>query len=194
MECIKCSQKSSISMKHLGELCKTCFVEVIEKRVRKELRTKNPLKKNNKIVIINNASKESAVSEYLLKKIIKGLPVDITIKKSSKLNLPSKTVQKYDKIIIPWSLEDEAAEFLELLFNKTPITKFSKKSIKLLKVLSEEEITMYTKIKKLKYNKQSKKKKSKVKIILDTLEKKYHGYKFSLLNSTRNIKGILRKK
>lgn len=191
MECIKCNQKSSISMKHLGDLCKPCFVKVVEKRVRKELRTKNPLKKNNKIVIINNNSKESAVSEYLLKKIIKDLPVDITLKKSTKLNLSSKTLKKYNKIIIPWSLEDEISEFIESLFNKTSITKFSKKSIKLLKVLSEEEIAMYAKIKKLEYNKQIKRKKSKVKIMLDNLENRYPGYKFSLLNSTRNINSLL---
>ena len=136
-------------MNHIGDLCKSCFIKIIEKRVRKHLRTEKSIKKNDKILIINNNSKEFYVGEYLLKRIIKDLPVKIDIKKSSK----PETLAKYNKIIIPWSLDNEAEIALNINFNKKPKTKESKKTIKLLKCLSEEEIEMFARIKKFKYKK-----------------------------------------
>ena len=76
MKCIKCSGKAEISsLKHIGPACRSCFLKIIEKRVRKELRLNSQIKKNDKILIIDNGTKESAVGEFLLKSIIKDLPV-----------------------------------------------------------------------------------------------------------------------
>lgn len=188
MKCIKCNKPSTLNLKHIGVLCRNCFLKVIEKRVRKCLRTQNPIKKNDKILVINNESKEFAVGDYLLNSILKGLPVEITIKKSKTLNLPAKTTGKYNKIIIPWSLDDEDAEFIGFLFDKNPKTRFSKKSIKLLKNISEDEIILFAKIKRFKYKE---KKKSGIKKMLDNVENKYPGYKFSLLNSIKNLDNLL---
>lgn len=178
MECIKCRRKAGISLRHMGNLCRSCFLEIVEKRVRKELRTKRLIRKNDLILMVDDGSKEFVVGGYLLKNIIKNLPVKIDIKKSS------KNTEKYNKIIIPWSLDDEAEEFLDALFNKKKKQKQNKKIIKLLINLSDEEIKLFAKIKGFKYKKRPK---SKIKKMLDLLEKRYPGYKFSLLNSTKAL-------
>ena len=184
MKCAKCKMPAKAKFKHTGNLCQNHFLELIEKRVRKGLRTQKLIKKNDKILFIDNKSKEYYVSNYLLKSIIKNLPVKIDTKKSKKLTLASA---KHNKIIIPWSLDDEAEEFLELIFNKKQPLKFNKKALKLLGNVSEEEIELFAKIKRFKYKKTSK---SKIKQMLDKMENKYPGYKFSLLNSIKQIKEL----
>ncbi len=136
------------------------------------------IRKNDRILMVDDGSKEFVVGKYLLKNIIKNLPVEITVKKSA------KTAKEYDKIIIPWSLDDEAEEFLGIVFNKKKKQKQNKKIIKLLINLSDEEIELFAKIKGFKYRK---KPKSKIKEMLDLLEKRYPGYKFSLLNSIKAL-------
>jgi hypothetical protein len=185
MKCTKCSRQARASFRQIGNLCENHFIELIEKRVRKQLRTGKIIKKNDRILFINNESKEYYAGYHLLKSIIKGLPVKIEIKKSKSLN--PKPAKKYDKVIVPWSLDDEAEEFINLLFNKKKPKKFSKKSVKLLHNVSEEEIELFAKIKRFKYRKT---KKSKIKQMLDKLENRYPGYKFSLLNSTKQMKGL----
>ncbi len=184
MKCIKCRGKAGISLRHIGSVCRTCFLEIIEKRVRKDFRTKKLIRKNDRILMIDNGSKEFAVGGYLLNNIIKNLPVKITKIKTNKTILPKKTTKKYDKIIIPWSLDDECEEFLNMVFNKKKRSKFSKKTIKPLMNVSDEEIELFAKIKGFKYKKRPK---SKIKKMLDLLEKRYPGYKFSLLNSTKAL-------
>ena len=183
MKCIKCGKKPEISLSHIGKLCRPCFLGIIEKRVRKGLRIKKLIRKNDRILVVDNGSKESAVGGYLLKNIIKDLPVKITKIKTSKAITP-KTTKRYDKVIIPWSLDDEAEEFLEMLFNKKKKAKPGKKTIKLLKNVSEEEIELFAKIRKFRFRKA---KKTKIKQMLDNLEQRYPGYKFSLLKSTEGL-------
>ncbi len=185
MNCIKCTGKAEItSLKHIGPACKGCFLKIIEKRVRKDMRTNQLIKKNDKILILDNESKESVVGRFLLKSIIKDLPVKISISKSKKSNA------KYNKIIVPWSLDDEAEKFLDTIFSKKKPAKHSKNEIMLLKNLSEEEIETFAKIKRFKYRK---KQRSKTKKMLDSLEKRYPGYKFSLLNSIKQASQLKNK-
>ena len=172
-ECIKCRRAASVSFRHLGELCRNCFLDVIEKRVRKGLRLSKAIRKNDKILIIDNGSVESAVGRHLLKRIIKGLPVRIICKKAN-LPMPDSVDKKsyykiYDKIIIPWSLDDEAEEFLEFLFNKKKPLKFGRNAVKLLKPVSEDELAMFAKLNQLKYEKPGKKKPSKIRKMIGSL-------------------------
>jgi tRNA(Ile)-lysidine synthase TilS/MesJ len=187
MGCIKCSKKAEITnLKHIGPACRSCFLKIIEKRVRKGLRTKKLIKKNDRILLIDNGSKEAKAGEFLLKSIIKDLPVKIDAKKAKKIS----STKKYDKIIMPWSLDDEAEQFLSMVFNKKKHAKYAKKAVKLLKSLSEEEIEQFAKIKRFKYKK---KQRSKTKQMLDKLEKRYPGYKFSLLNSIKQLNKTTKK-
>lgn len=178
MSCIKCKKPAKIDLKHLGgPLCYSCFAEVIEKRVRKSLREQDWLKPGQKVVFIDNSTLKAAVAKYLLKSIFKGQPFDIDFKKAS-ISYVEKAAKGYDRIIIPWSMDDETEQFLACLLDNKRLPK--EKYVKLLVNLSDEEILLFAKIKKLEGKI---KKKSKLGSMLDELEKRYPGSKFGFLRS-----------
>jgi len=178
MDCIKCGKKAQISMKHLGgDLCPTCFAEVIEKRVRKSLRENEWLKPDDDIIIIDDSTVKAKAVMYLLKSIFKGQPFKFNIKKAS-IASAEKLAKSKNKVIIPWNMDDEVEQYLDALFNNKKIKKT--KLIKPLLNISDEEIDYFAKIKKLKGKKKPKTKLGKM---LDDLEKRYPGSKFGLLKS-----------
>ncbi len=176
MKCTKCKKTAQIKLKTLGDFCNRCFLEVIEKRVRKDLRLNKWIRKNDKILIIDDKSKESKVGEYLLKSIIKDLPVKITKKKSK--------AGKFDKIIIPWNLDREAESSLNKIFTRLPKKQQDKKEIRLLRNVLDKEIEIFAKLKGFKY---AKKPRPELQKTMDKLEEKYPGCKFSLLNSMKFV-------
>jgi hypothetical protein len=176
VKCVKCRNKATVSLRTLGSFCNRCFLEVIEKRVRKDMRINEWIKKDDRILLIDDNSKEAKVGEYLLKSIIKGLPVKIT-KKKSKLG-------KFDKIIIPWSLDREVEASLAGIFAKSPKNQRSKKEIRLLRNVLDREIEVFAKIKGFRY---ANKARPKLQIMADKLEEKYPGCKFSVLNSMKFV-------
>ena len=157
-------------------------ITAIKKRIRKSMAAK-PFKKGDRILVLGSGDAKAAVTEFFLRDILKGFPAEITKEKSA------KNSAKYDKIIIPWSLEDECSEFIEGLFGGKIAVKSQKKEIRLLKGVKEEEINAVAKSQKLKFKKHDEKK-SKIRIMLDLLEKKYPGYKFALLNSIKELEGL----
>ena len=88
--------------------------EVIEKRIRKELRIKKLIKKNDKLLIIDDNSYDSKNLMYLIKNIIGNLPVDIKVKKGK--YVPGKKINFKGKVIVPWNLDDEISLFLKYFF------------------------------------------------------------------------------
>ena len=181
MKCKSCNNKTSKI--HLTypphELCEECFLRIIEKRVRKHVRINKLFKKNDKITIINDESKEAQVNKYLLKSIIKNMPVTITEKKTTK-------GIKAGKIIIPWNLDDEINQYLEEVINNYK-TNENKKIIKLLKPILNSEVETFAKIKGFKYKKISHQKENK---FIKGLEEKHPGTKFSLLKSSEILNKI----
>ncbi|MBW2973116.1 hypothetical protein KY346_01850 [Candidatus Woesearchaeota archaeon] len=178
MKCIKCNKIASIDLKHLGgSLCSNCFAEVIEKRVRKSLRQHDWLKPKDKVLVIDDNSLKSKVSIYLLKSIFKGKPFNLSFKKGS-VKSAEKLSKGYDKVIIPWNLDDEAEQHLDALFNNKKIKKT--RFIKLLLNVSDEEIDYFARIKKIRGRKKAKTELGKK---LDALEKRYPCSKFGLQKS-----------
>jgi hypothetical protein len=178
MKCIKCSGTAKIELKHLGgALCPACFAEVIEKRVRKSLRDNKWLKPEDRIIYIDDGTLQSKVGFYLIKTIFKNQPFDIDFKKGEILSA-AKLSKGYDKVLVPWNMDDEIEQFLDCLFNakKVPRARY----IKLLINVSDEEIALFAKIKKTNARPKAK---SKLGRMLDDLEKRYPGSKFGLLRS-----------
>ncbi|MBN2423225.1 hypothetical protein JXB41_08435 [Candidatus Woesearchaeota archaeon] len=193
MKCLKCNKKSCIKIS-TNYFCKNCFTEVIQKRIRKELRITRVIKKNDKILIIDDGSYNSKNSVYLLKGTLKNLPCEISIKKSH-YKIGKKIKTNANKIIIPWNLDDECEYFLYCFFNnKKPKYlghyKLDKKLyIKLLLNVTDSESRKFADIKKFKYKKQ-KKEKSLINECLDVLEKEHPETKYSLLRSIEEIKKV----
>lgn len=178
MDCIKCGKKADISMKHLGgDLCSTCFAEVIEKRIRKSLREHDWLKPDDKIIIIDDGTLKAKVLIHLLKSIFKGQPFKFEIKKGA-ISSAEIPVKGRNKVIIPWNMDDEVEQYLNALFNNKKIKKT--KLIKPLLNISDEEIDYFAKIKKMKGKKKAK---TTLGNMMDDLEKRYPGSKFGLLKS-----------
>ncbi|MBW3001656.1 hypothetical protein KY338_00680 [Candidatus Woesearchaeota archaeon] len=178
MACIKCSRTAKIDLKHLGgSLCPSCFAEVIEKRVRKSLRDNKWLKPADKILYIDDGTLQSKVGIYLIKAIFQNQPFNIDFKKGT-IKSADKLSKGYNKVLIPWNLDDEIEQYLDALFNAKKVPKT--KHIKLLINISHEEISYFAKIKKIKGRQKTK---SKLGKMLDSLEKRYPGSKFGLLRS-----------
>src|SRR3972149_11316153 len=104
MLCAKCRKNSAeSSLRHLGSLCSFCFCALIEKRVRKDVRINRIFRKNDKLLVVGD------LCCYLVKSIIRNLPVKIT--KTDRI----KKLREY-KTVAPSTLDDEINHFLESIF------------------------------------------------------------------------------
>ncbi len=187
MKCIKCRRNAAIEVSNTGALCTKCLLELSEKRVRKGLKQSGPVNKGETIVFIDDGSAKSKASIALFRDIVQGLPVNVKIRSAKSAAGISKPANA--RVVIPWSLEDECTHFLSALFSGKKEASFPKNSIMLLKELSEDEITAIAKAKCLKFSRPEKKK-DKIRLLIDSLEKRYPGYKRSLLNSIKEIRQI----
>lgn len=192
MSCISCNKKADVSLHHLQPYCHSCFCRMIEKRVRKFIRVNKIFKKKDSICIINDHSHDFLNTEFLLKNIIKDLPVKIRILKIRIKNrqdfLKNKTVlnllkTKTSKIIIPWTMDDEDENFLNGIFNLKQKTKTN--FIKLLIAITDEESAAFAKCRSFKISK--KEDKTDIKDFLNEIENKYPGSKFGLLKSSLEL-------
>ncbi len=182
MKCVKCSKKKVV-FKDL-RLCRSCFLEVIERRVRKEFRLKKLVKKHDSLLIIDDGSYDAKNLIYLTKKIIGKMPVSLKIKKGK--YKPGKRIKFKGKIIVPFNLDDEVSLFLKYFFENKKIKFIGHYDniIKPLIVITDDESKTFAKIMKFKFKK---KKKDKVNEFLDKMEKKYPGTKFGIKKSIGQI-------
>ena len=170
MTCYNC-QKDPI----FNNLCQKCLIKSFEKKVRKDLR--GQLKKGSKIYIEDKKDSNGFALKMFMAKF------ELPLKKSSK--------KEADFVLIPWSLENEVLEFLDL-FLQGDINKVKNKdSIKMFKNITQNEIDAYAKING--YKNLSKKKTSITAIekMIDSLELKYPGIKRSVLNGVKEYKEII---
>ena len=141
---------------------------MIEKRVRKHSRINKLFSKGDKIFV-------SGLAKYFVKSILSKMPVEIVSKK------------KANKIVVSWSMDDEANEFISALFNNKKVKKNN--DIKLLKVLSDKELLLFAKIKGLKFK--ANKKNKDVQKFLDDVEKKHGNIKYNLLKNIDSLRKII---
>ncbi|MBR9691171.1 hypothetical protein GOV06_00120 [Candidatus Woesearchaeota archaeon] len=164
MKCYLCKGKASIKQQKGRSICNRCFCKLIEKRVRKYSRINKLFKKNDRILVLGN------VSRYFLESMLKGLPVKLFFRKNN-----------VNKVVVEWTMDDEVNEFMKALFLGKKMKKAKKNEIKLLKVLTDDEVKKFAKIKKLKFkvNKRDK----DVQKFLDNVEKKHPNIKYNLLKN-----------
>lgn len=180
MRCIKCGKNKAV-FKDL-RVCRGCFLEIIEKRVRKEFRLKELVKKNDSLLIIDDNTYDAKNLIYLVKKIIGKMPVALKIKKE-KYELGKKFK---GKVMVPWNLDDEVSMFLSYFFENKEIKYIGHYDniIKPLIVVTDDESKAFAKIMKFKFKE---KKKDYVKEFLDKIEEKYPGTKFGIKKSIQQI-------
>jgi len=161
MKCCKCDGKE-----YYQSLCRSCFKDIITRKVRKEIRLHSPLKKNEVLLV------KDEIARHFLEQI--SMPIKI-VKKG-----------KHDREVIPWTMDDEDEEFLECMFTGKK-QKDKKSHIKLFRLITEQELDMYARLIKIKYTIP---KQSDMKIHLNTLTKRYPQTKHSLLRSSLEMRKI----
>jgi hypothetical protein len=170
MNCSKCKNIALKNVEYAGKVyCEKHFLELIEKRIRRNLRTRQLLDIKKKYVLIDDDSSEAKILEYFLIKIFNNRLMFEKKHKSS----------KNDALIVPTNLDEQTILFLNsFLQNKI---NNSDLEIMPLEVVTQSEIEIVCAILKIKFIP-----KIKEDILFD-LEKKYPGTKFSLFQSKRNI-------
>lgn len=168
MTCSKCKKTELPDVEYASlKYCTHHFMELMEKRVRKHLRTTKKLSAGKEFKILEDESCEQEITEYFLKKIF---GPRIILKKTKKAG---------KNTIIPTNLDREVQSFLdEFIKNK----KMPEKGIKPLEVLTKNEIKLISNIKKIKCADETQSE------FLEQIEKKYPGTKFSAFKSKENIK------
>jgi hypothetical protein len=169
--CHKCIRKAVYKLVDKS-YCARCFSGLIEQKLRQNLR-RYGLKKDSKLLVTDKAS------EYVVRKVLH-IPVQIVQKKQKG--------QKPDHIVLPWTMDDENEEFLQMLFKgKKIVVKENKNIVKLFYPVAKKDLVSYFKLKKVPY----KPVKTEMNAMLDAFEEKHAGTKRSLLKSEERLKNIL---
>jgi len=208
MKCAVCRKKSSVKLEYMPALCKECFCKIIEKRIRKHVRINKIFSKNDRIYV------KGPLCRYLVKSIIKDLPVKYTNKNPN-------------KIVLPYTADDACVDFLKSVFSNKSIktkgrrdiklakanlwlskgeikqtqkqthqigaglwdtNKTHQKKVKLLLPITDEEASLFAKFKHLNF-KPSKKDKE-IQTLLNRIQERYPETKFSLVKSYEKINNL----
>ncbi len=180
--CVKCGKKPFFNV--LNKLCEPCFLEVVEKRVRRFVRGKDLFKKNSNVLLVDDGSAEAKVGEFLFKSIFKDFPLKFEVVEKQFSDISSKDIENHDRIIVPWNLDMDAENLLSSIFHKKNIPPDNNKFVKLLSSLSKEEIVEFARLKGFVFTQKSISEASK---FIDLIEKKYPGTKFSIINSREKL-------
>ncbi|OYT54247.1 MAG: TIGR00269 family protein [Candidatus Altiarchaeales archaeon ex4484_2] len=74
-KCSRCNRDSVTELSYLGEsLCKRCFSQLFEKRVKKTVRLNKLLARDDRIGVALSGGKDSAVALYIMKKLVDSVP------------------------------------------------------------------------------------------------------------------------
>lgn len=181
MKCLKCSRNAEINYPN-GDLCKSCFLEILTNRIKKELRKNYLFKKGEKVLVFGK------LTEIFLKKAVEGLPLAVKTDKNYTKDMFDKKFF-YDKIIIPWTADDESELFYEEItkprLNLKNIGQ-NNKIIKLFKPILDEELVKAAKILKIKFKPKKRNKE------LEKIQKKFSSAKFGLVKSAEEFKKALK--
>ncbi|MBT7902443.1 hypothetical protein HN587_01170 [Candidatus Woesearchaeota archaeon] len=184
----KCSicEKKPFQQLDDKNLCKKCFVSILERKIKKSTRNSNKLQKETKVLLFDS------ISEHIIKDVIK-LPLNITIKKLSFFKIKSlKEINKntqlkefikkneIQKVIIPWTQDDEVELFLSNWFEDKK-NELPQKFVKLFLPISDVALNTYCKLKEIQFTPTKRKELSKR---IDLFEKKYPGTKNSITKSS----------
>ena len=159
--------------------CNHCFSRMIEKRIRKNARINKIFSKGDKILVMDE------MNEYLIKEIIKDLPVTIYKRKKNDEAFIKKN--KINKIATIWTMDDEAIQTLKEFITGKKI-KENKKTTKLLNVASDKELERLAKIHKIKF--EPNKKDKKYNETIEHMQQKYSDTKEKLLQSKKTLEKI----
>ncbi len=179
MRCQRC-QKDAVPGIRL-QLCRHCLCRWAERRIAKELREHDLLRKDATYTVDN------PLSEHVLRAIVKGMPVTITLlpeEKKEGFSAPENAVR-----VLCWTLDDEIVALLEAVFSGEPPRGLGHGgTIKLFLPLTDAEVLAYAEAKELTFTPRPK---GDVQAILERLEKNHPETRFSIASSAKEIAAAL---
>lgn len=161
--------------------CKECFLNVIEKRIRKFIRINKLFSVHQKIGVLDDGSNGAAITRYVLDKLSLKMPIELIYRK----RLTSKTLSKVDRFVFPITTEDYVDSFLEHLYLDDVENFFEEEFLSIVLNVTEKECFYFVRYLELK-------EKPNMQVHeLDTFDKPYPETKFATLNSIKELKKIL---
>jgi hypothetical protein len=179
--CKKCSKPlNEFEDKNSNEennFCNSCFIKVIDKRIRKYARMHNLLPAKSVICC------DGSLTYHIITKIMQNIPCEV--KKIKETN--HQPIEK-SLFYIDWTMDDE----LNLLLSKImgggkKLNNINKPSI--LKVITEKEAIKYAKISNIEFK--PKKKDKLLHEFLNKFETKYKETRYSFFKASEEIKPFL---
>ncbi len=182
MKCYKCKKQAQVRYQN-GALCASCFLDILYKRAKKELRKECPFTKGEKVIVYGSLTRR------FLEQAIEDLPLEIhkDTRKFTK-NVFNEKFTKYDKIVIPWTANDEAELFYEEIIKKEANFRkigHNNKFVKIFKTITDDELIQASKILNINFHPLPKNKE------IALIRKKYKMADFGLVKSSEEIKKAL---
>ena len=173
MKCLKCDNTAEIQFPN-GDLCPSCFLEILTNRIKKDVRQNIPFKKGEKVLVFGK------ITNSFLKRIVGALPLDITTS-NKRFGEDVNDFSSYDKVVIPWTADDEALLFYTEITKKNPRLNKNKLIVELFRTVLDDELIKAAKILKIKIKLKSKRKE------LEKIHKKFPNSIFGLRKSAEEF-------
>ena len=159
-------------------LCRECFCNNVEKRIRKYIRLSCPLKKGDTLSVLDDRSLEAQVLLFALKNLERDFPFKMRVIKRKPRNIT--------RLVLPWNLDDTVVSFLKGVTLGTP----QQKAIAPLSVVHSKEVRLFAKYRGLRSPSRDRIGKEGRIILreLNKIEKNHPNVKFSVLNFSHSVK------
>lgn len=170
MQCLICNREIPLKLGYASNsyrYCSTCFIHLIERRVRKYVKEHHLLKKNQRVIVADS------LSSYFLKNIVH---VPLTFVK--------KKTKKADLLVSLETIDDNVVVFLEALFSGKKIKRTDKSTFSFFSAVTDDELELYCKYKHLSFTPR----KHPLKKILENVRQKHPETLHSLAKSVEDLK------
>ncbi len=165
-----CGTPAETNFSHLGPLCKTCFLDVLQRRARKALKDAGWLQPRQKVHFAFDETALGRAAEALFLAVIKGLPLDYV------------PAEQAEVIVVGKTADAEAEDFLHELFAGRLVEK--RTVLNVLANISAAELEKYCEFMSITSTSLEK---SALRKHLDTLEQRYPGTVFALQKSKESF-------
>src|SRR3990167_7457924 len=124
MKCDFCKNGCEIEDEN-RHYCSSCYCRFIEKKVRRFGREGKLFRKGDRIAVVGE------LCRYFVKSMTSGLPAKIFY--INKFNKEFAKKNKVNKIVIPWTMDDEAVNFIDSFMSNKKVEKEDLKIVRLLR-------------------------------------------------------------
>jgi hypothetical protein len=145
--------------------------------MRKDARVNNPLQRGERICLLTNDSKESAVAQWLFDRMNSTLHIETEQRPLTQAG----DLTSFNKVFTPFDADDIVADFLDHIFSQRASTP---QPLSLVSGLLDSEVKTFADLRKLPYKETPE---HPLKSSFATLEKLYPGSTFGITKSKKQL-------